>query len=73
MIDQHKAIDIAQQRAIKNGWAFIEPVVVNIRKTWGGKITKYEIESNAEVLGSKARFIIDAATGEIISEGYISR
>lgn len=73
MIDQQQAVEIAQKRAIENDWAFAEPLSVVIRKSWGGKVIRYEIESNSGMRGSKARFVIDAATGEITSEGYIPR
>jgi hypothetical protein len=74
MIDQNAAIDIARQRATKNGWAFAEPLEIVARRRWlSGTIFRFEIRTNAGKRGTKARFTIDATTGEILHEGYISR
>ena len=73
MIDRAAAIEIARKRAEEKGWAFAEPVEVVERRGWRGGTTRFEIETNAGQLGTKARFVIDAATGGILSEGYIPR
>jgi uncharacterized membrane protein YkoI len=73
MIQQKEAIEIARRRALEKGWAFSEPVYVIERSGWRQGITRFEIETNAGMRGTKARFTIDAKTGEIISEGYIPR
>ena len=74
MIDREAAIEIARKRAMEKGWAFAEPVDVISRRRWfSSRIFRFDIETNAGNLGTKARFVIDAATGEIISEGYIPR
>jgi len=65
--------EIAGARAADNGWAFSEPFAVRIRRGWLGQSESYEIETNADKRGTKARFIIDALTGEALSEGYIPR
>jgi hypothetical protein len=38
-----------------------------------GGVNRFEIETNAGMRGTKARFTIDAKTGEILSEGYVPR
>lgn len=73
MIDRDAAIEIARKRATENGWAFAEPVEVAERRGWFGGKKRFEIETNAGKLGAKARFVIDAATGWVVREGYISR
>lgn len=73
MIDRDAAIEIARKRAEENGWAFSEPVTVVHRRGWFGGSKRFEIETNAGKLGTKARFVIDTATGGVISEGYIPR
>jgi hypothetical protein len=73
MIEQSNAIEIARTRAMERGWAFAEPVDVVHRRGWFGQPDRFEIETNAGKRGTKARFVIDAATGEILSEGYIPR
>jgi hypothetical protein len=73
MIEQDLAIKIARERAAINGWAFAEPLEVVIRRGWFGSINRYEIETNAAKRGTKACFVIDAKTGKITSEGYVSR
>lgn len=73
MIESTAAIEIARARAAINGWAFAEPVQVVHRPGWFGAPGRYEIETNAGKLGTKARFVIDGRTGEVVSEGYIPR
>lgn len=73
MIERDAAIVIASTRATENGWAFAEPIQVTLRRGWFGQDDRYEIESNAGQRGTKARFIVNAVTGAIISEGYIPR
>jgi hypothetical protein len=73
MIEQSDAIEIARARALERGWAFAEPVDVVHRRGWLGQSDRFEIETNAGKRGTKARFVIDAATGTVVSEGYIPR
>ncbi len=73
MIEPDFAVEIARRRATENGWAFAEPVEVVHRRGWLGRSGRFEIETNAGQLGTKARFVIDAVTGEVLSEGYIPR
>jgi hypothetical protein len=73
MIDAEGALEIARARAADNGWAFAEPFSVRLRRGWFGQNDRYEIETNAGRLGAKARLVIDASSGRIVSEGYIPR
>jgi hypothetical protein len=73
MIAQEAAVTIARQRAAENGWAFGEPIQVIHRRAWTDGKGRYEIETNIGKLGTKARFVIDAETGTVLSEGYIPR
>lgn len=74
MIERDIAIDIARKRAEEKGWAFVEPLAVVERRGWfKGAAVRFEIETNAGRLGTKARFVVDAGTGAIVSEGYIAR
>jgi len=73
MTEEDNAIQVARNRASAMGWAFAEPLSVIIRRGWLGGVTRFEIETNAGKLGTKARFVIDAKTGAIISEGYLPR
>lgn len=73
MITKTEAMEITRARAAEKGWAFIEPVDLVERRAWSGTVSRYEIETNAGKLGAKARFVVDAATGAILSEGYVKR
>lgn len=73
MIDSAQAVEIARVRAQHNGWGFAEPIAVTRRVGWFGKSLRFEIETNAGMRGTKARFVIDAQTGMILSEGYVPR
>jgi hypothetical protein len=73
MISAEDALEIARRRAADNGWRFGEPFSVLLRRGWRAKNNRYEIETNAGRLGTKARFVIEASTGHILEEGYIPR
>lgn len=73
MIDQNEAIEIARKRAEEKGWPFVEPLYIIERRGWHKGTTCFEIWTNGSNRGTKARFTVDAKTGEIISEGYIPR
>jgi len=73
MIEQDQAITIARDRASALGWAFAEPLEIVVRRGWFGGISRFEIETNAGKRGTKACFVINAETGEIVSEGYLPR
>jgi hypothetical protein len=73
MIDRDSALAIARKRAAENGWAFGEPVQVVHRRGWFGRGERFEIETNAGNRGTKARFVIDAESGTVLSEGYVPR
>ncbi|MBC7502373.1 MAG: hypothetical protein H7315_18025 [Herminiimonas sp.] len=74
MIDSVAAIGIARKRAEEKGWAFAEPFAVTTRRAWFScGLLRFETETNAGMRGTKARFVIDARSGEIISEGYLPR
>lgn len=73
MIERDQAVEIARKRALEKGWAFVEPLNIIIRRGWLGEINCFEIETNAGRRGTKARFVINAKTGKITFEGYISR
>ncbi len=73
MISADDALALARERARNNGWFFTDPVRCEFRRGWFGSRSRYEIETNAGRLGTKARFVIDGETGVIIDEGYISR
>jgi len=84
MIERNQAIEIARKRSAENGCAFIEPLKVFLRRKWRlGTPSRFEIWTNASCLarffefwknagsrGTRARFVIDAKTGEILFEGY---
>ena len=73
MISADDAVAFARERARNNGWFFSDSVKCEFGQGWFGSKSRYEIETNAGRLGTKARFVIDAETGAIIDEGYISR
>jgi len=72
-IGKEPAIEIARKRAAEKGWTFAEPFEVITRRGWSGVLSHFEIETNAGNLGAKARLVIDAGMGEIVSEAYVAR
>ncbi len=73
MITSEDAMRIARDRAKEHGWGLAEPISVETRRAWSGRIKSYEIHSNPRLRGTKARFTIDAETGAILAEGYLPR
>ena len=74
MIERETAVEIARARAAQNGWGFAEPLDIIERRPWFGRGGgRFEIMTNAGKRGTKARFVIDAESGEILHEGYIPR
>lgn len=73
MIESVEAIAVARARAEARKWSWREPVSCELRRGWFGSNGRYEIWTNAGMLGTKARFTIDAETGAILEEGYIPR
>lgn len=73
MIEQEQAVRIARDRARVLGWAFADPLAVVERRGWLGKVGRFAIETNACKRGTKVRFVIDAETGEVVSEGHLTR
>jgi uncharacterized membrane protein YkoI len=73
MITPEQAISIAKKQALAHGWALVEPLLIIERKRWFGGLSRYEINSDPSMRGSRAHFVIDATSGEIISKGYVSR
>jgi len=71
MIDEQAAVEIAKARAADNGWAFVEPFSILLRRGWWPKVNRYEINSCTNRFGAKARFVIDADTGVVLDEGYM--
>ena len=71
--EQDQAIEIAHKRAEEKGWVLIVPLDVSIRRSWSGRPRRFEIMTNADGLGAKAHFVIDAKTGKILSAGYVPR
>ena len=74
VIDSELAVAIARKRAAEKGWGgMADPLYVIARGRRAGGIDSYEIATNPAMLGTRARFVIDAATGAIREEGYIPR
>jgi hypothetical protein len=73
MMDRNHAIELARQCAAASGWALQKPLHVVERTRWWGGVDRYEISSNPALRGNNARFVIDAATSEIRSKGYVPR
>lgn len=73
MIAPEVAVAAARVRAERNGWPWSETISCELRRGWFGSRDRYEIETNAGRRGTKARFTIDAETGVVLEEGYISR
>ena len=74
MIDRAAALDIARQRAAEKGWSLAEPDLIDeTRADFGRRVKAYRIASNPRLRGARARFTIDAETGVILEEGYITR
>ena len=59
MIDTLQALAIARRAAEAEGWAFVEPVKCDLRKSWRGAPMRWDIRTNAGRRGAIARFVIE--------------
>lgn len=73
MISEAEAIARAKQVAEEQGWAWVEPAHASFRAAWLGKGGKWEVRSNAQGLGAKARVVLDGETGAVLEKGYVPR
>ena len=73
MIDESSAVAIARARAAELGWSFASPISVVHREGWRSGTGRFEIETNAGNLGTRARFTVDEVTGKVLEEGYLPR
>ena len=73
MISPEQAADIAKARANEKGWGLLEPLSIDARKGWNLKLKSYSVTSDPTKRGTACHFTIDAETGSILDEGYISR
>ena len=73
MISEQQAIEKAQQVALEEGWAWVDPATATLRRPWLGKGGRWEVFSHALGLGPKVRVVLDAETGAVLDRGYIPR
>ncbi len=71
MIAAEEAEAIARARAKEKKWGLMEPIEVRELRNRSG-LRAYEVVSDPSKRGTKARFTIDAITGLILEEGYVS-
>ena len=71
MIDEAQVFAIARRAA--EGWAFVEPVKRELRKSWRGVPMRWEIRTNSGRRGAIARFVIDARNCGIIEKVCVPR
>lgn len=67
------AIERARQIAEEQGWIWVEPAEATWHPAWFGSGGKWEVYSNAQGLGAKARVVIDGQTGAVLEKGYVPR
>jgi hypothetical protein len=69
-IDRDAAIEIIRKHAEQKGWPFNEAFVYIHLK---GHPRCYRVTMDTRIVGGRARLVIDAETGEIISEWVMRR
>lgn len=71
---EQEAIARAKAFAVERGWAWVEPARAVRLKAHAGLPERWEVHSHARGgLGAMARVVIDAASGAVLDQGYISR
>ena len=75
MLNEAEAIARAQALARELGWAWVEPTHASLRKPWFGKGPWHwhVVSHYGGGLGTMARVVLDAETGEVLDKGFISR
>jgi hypothetical protein len=72
-VTEVEAVALARAATQREGWAWVDPALATFRRQWFGKGGRWEIYSNAQGLGAKARVVIDDETGAVLEKGYIPR
>ncbi len=72
-VTEERAIEIARDRAIQEGWPWMEPAAaVRMRPSRLGR-TAWTVRSPGNVIGRGVWVIVDAKTGEIWQAGFSPR
>ena len=71
-MSEDNAIAIAKEAALKNGWSWIGRVSV-AKRGWLFGRRKWEVTSNADMLGCNVRVLIRDADGAILRAGFLPR
>lgn len=71
MLTKEEAIEIAKKAALEQNWPWIEPV--NARRSWLSLFRNWDIQTNANKLGTNVHITIEGKTGRIINKGFCPR
>jgi hypothetical protein len=73
-VTEQEAIALAKAFAEERGWVWVEPARAVRLPAKASVPERWEVWSHARGgLGAMARVVIDAATGAVIDQGYVSR
>ncbi|MBS2020272.1 MAG: hypothetical protein JST00_45855 [Deltaproteobacteria bacterium] len=66
---------IARELALARGWMWREPVRVSPRRRFVlfGRVTSFEVWSNADRRGANVVVVIDGGSGEVLRSAYLPR
>jgi len=67
-LTERQALAIAREACARRGWPWQEPVIVK-----HGSDGTWHLRTNGQARGSNALFVIDKATGRVLSERFAPR
>ena len=68
-----QAITRAQAIALERDWPWLPPVRAVRRRSLFIGPARWEVWSNADMLGSNVRVVIDDATGKVLTQAFLPR
>jgi hypothetical protein len=68
-----QAITRAQTLARERDWLWLPPVRAVRRRAFFIGPARWEVRSNADMIGSNVRVVIDDATGTVLTQAFLPR
>ena len=69
-ITNEQAIAIAHQFADKEGWPWFDPITVDAKRSFFGRILQIVVRSNSNAIGCNVTVVLDPISGTIIRTGF---
>lgn len=75
MLSEEQAQDVCREEAERRGWTWLGTIRVTAQRSFlsRGRVTTYEVLSNADCKGTQCKFVVDADTGAFVRAHFLPR